>query len=257
MPLPQPITHRCHDYRQLVREWKALCRSARVKLRSFARSAEEEVFYLESGAAHAAAGRPWIYISAGVHGDEAAPPWGLLAWAAAHPHLLHEHPFLIFPTLNTTGLILNTRADHRGVDLNRVFNFDSEPLIAAWRQVVGERKLAMGLCLHEDYDGQGCYVYELHAGRGESIGSLTLRDTSRIIPADGRARIDGRAAKAGLIRRRVPPEMAGYPEALMLHFMGAPLTLTFESPSEFSIAERIAVQKRFIESSLKHALGIM
>ncbi len=256
MPLPQPTTHRCHDYRQLMREWRAFCREARLKLRPFAKSAEEDVFVLTTGEKHAAAGQPWIYISAGVHGDEAAPPWGLLAWARAHASLLHRHPFILFPTLNPTGLILNTRADHRGVDLNRVFNFDSEPLIAAWRQVVGGRRLAFGLCLHEDYDAQGCYVYELHARRGPSIGSRALQDASEIIPADGRRRIDGRTAKAGLIHRRVPPEMAGQPEALVLHFMGAPLTLTFESPSEFSIAERIAVQKRFIESSLKHALGI-
>lgn len=255
MAYPQPTSHRSHDYRQFVRQWKALCRAARFKLQPFAKSAEEDVFVLVTGADKAKEGQPWIYISAGVHGDEAAPPWGLLAWAEAHTDLLREHPFIIFPTLNPTGLILNTRADHRGVDLNRVFNFDTEPVVAAWRKTVGDRKLALGLCLHEDYDGQGCYVYELHHGGG-SVGALALRDTSRIIPADGRKRIDGRAAKEGLIRRRIPPEMTGYPEALMLHFMGAPLTLTFESPSEFSISERIAVQKRFIESSLKHALGI-
>lgn len=255
MAKAQPTDHRCHDYRLLVKRWKAFCRSARLKLQPFATSAEEDIFYVASGERAAAAGEPWIYISAGVHGDEAAPPWGLLAWAEEHADLLRTHPFLIFPTLNPTGLILNTRADYTGTDLNRNFNHPSEPVVAAWRKVVEGRKLAIGLCLHEDYDGQGCYLYELNGGR-HILGQRILADTSRIIPPDGRRRIDGRAAKAGLIRRRVPPEMAGQPEAIVLHLLGAPITLTFESPSEFSIAERIAVQKRFLESSLKHALGL-
>lgn len=255
-PAPaQPTDHRCHDYRLLVKRWKSFCKSAKLKLQPFACSAEEHIYFIETAHELAATGEPWIYISAGVHGDEAAPPWGLLEWAEAHVDLLRRRPFLIFPVLNPTGLILNTRVDYAGMDLNRNFNHASEPVVAAWRKVMKGRKIALGLCLHEDYDGQGCYLYELNGGK-HVLGQRILQDTSDLIPPDHRKRIDGRAAKAGLIRRKVIPEMAGQPEAIVLHLLGAPITLTFESPSEFSIAERIAVQKRFIESSLKHALGL-
>ncbi len=46
------------------------------------------------------------------------------------------------------------------------------------------------------------------------------------------------------------------PEAIVLHQLGSPVTLTFESPSESSLLDRIAVQKQFIRSALKHELGI-
>ncbi|RBP47211.1 succinylglutamate desuccinylase/aspartoacylase family protein [Roseimicrobium gellanilyticum] len=255
MASSNPYDHRSHDYRLLVKRWKAFCKDAKLKLQPFACSAEEHIYFIETARELAAQGEPWIYISAGVHGDESAPPWGLLEWAEAHVDLLRRHPFLIFPVLNPTGLILNTRADYAGMDLNRNFNHPSEPVVASWRKVIKGRKLAIGLCLHEDYDGQGCYLYELN-GSKHILGERILADTSVLIPKDCRKRIDGRAAKAGLIRRKVIPEMTGQPEAIVLHLHGAPITLTFESPSEFCIVERIAVQKRFIESSLKHALGL-
>lgn len=255
MKFPQPTSHLAHDYRALVKRWKAFARGAGLKLRPFARSGDEELYVMVTSESVARTGVPYVYISAGVHGDEPAPPWGLLDWAETHAELLKRHPFILFPTLNPTGLILNTRADHRGQDLNRSFNLPDQPVVEAWRTVVGDRSMSLGLCLHEDYDGQGCYVYELNAGP-KILGTSILQDTSRIIPSDGRRTIDGRRAKEGLIRRRIPPEMPGHPEAIVLHLLGAPIALTFESPSEFSIAERIAVQRAFIESSLKHALGI-
>jgi hypothetical protein len=130
----------------------------------------------------------------------------------------------------------------------------NDPLIVAWREVVGDRRLALGLCLHEDYDGQGCYLYELTQRKG-SIGAAILRDTARILPTDPRPRIDGRHAKDGLIIRRVMPNLPGHPEAIVLHYLGAPIALTFESPSEFCLLDRIAVQRRFIESALDHGCG--
>jgi hypothetical protein len=246
-----PLTHRCHDYKHLMVEWRALARRCGLQMRSFAEAEGWPVYYLESPRKRFRREAAWHYISAGVHGDEAAPPWALLEWAQESVERMRAEPFLIFPALNPVGLILNTRVDGRGVDINRAFNDPGDPLIRAWREVVGERKLAVSLCLHEDYDGQGCYVYEL-TRRSSSIGADILRDTSKIIPTDPRKKIDGRQAKHGVIMRRVPPDLPGHPEAIVLHYLGAPATLTFESPSEFSLTDRIAVQRRFIESALEH-----
>jgi hypothetical protein len=250
-----PLQHRCHDYKLLAQRWKALAKSAGLRMKEFSKAAELPVFFIETPMPDGGGENEWLYISAGVHGDEAAPPWGLLEWAEKNQPLIRAHPFLIFPTLNPIGLVLNTRADHRGVDLNRMFNSAGDPLVLAWREVLGARKLSLSLCLHEDYDGQGCYVYELTHRKG-SIGDRILADTSRIIPTDTRARIDGRAAKDGLIIRRVPPDLPGYPEAIMLHYLGAPITLTFESPSEFCLTDRIAAQRCFIASALRHGCGV-
>lgn len=250
-----PLQHRCHDYKLLVQRWKALAKAAGLRMKEFAKAGELPVFVIETPMPKGVEELEWLYLSSGVHGDEAAAPWGLLEWAEQNLRLLQAHPFLIFPALNPNGLVLNTRADHRGVDINRAFNSASDPLIVAWRDVLGARRLSLSLCLHEDYDGQGCYVYELTHRRG-SIGDLILKDTSRIIPTETRRKIDGRAAKDGLIIRRVPPDLPGYPEAIMLHYLGAPITLTFESPSEFCLTDRVAVQRCFIESALEHGCGV-
>lgn len=234
-----------------MREWKALARRAGLRMKAFAKAGDWPVYYVESPRSRREEAPAWRYISAGVHGDEPAPPWGLLEWADANAERLHTEPFLIFPTLNPIGLMLNTRMDERGVDINRAFNAVGDPLIEAWRGVMKGRALAIGLCLHEDYDGQGCYLYELTQMK-ESIGARILGDTARIIPTDTRKRIDGRKSIDGLITRRVPPELPGHPEAIVLHYLGAPVALTFESPSEFCLTDRIAVQRRFIDSALKH-----
>lgn len=252
--MPAPLPHSSHDYRILVQQWKAFAKEAGLRMKEFARVGEWPVFSVESPFPKGANDPAWHYISAGVHGDESAPPWGLLAWAQKNVALLRKKPFLLFPTLNPHGLVLNTRMDHRGVDINRSFNSMDDPLIAGWHTVVGKRRLSLSLCLHEDYDGQGCYLYEL-TNRGDSIGATILRETSRILPIDTRKRIDGRAARNGVITRRIPPDMPGYPEAIMLHYLGAPIALTFESPSEFCLDDRIAVQCQFIESALKHGGG--
>ncbi|MFZ4768487.1 MAG: hypothetical protein ACOYMN_26370, partial [Roseimicrobium sp.] len=236
-----PLHHRCHDYPLLAQRWKTLAETAGWHLREFARAEEQPVYAIETHTvADVSRTTPWLYLSAGVHGDEAAPPWGLLEWAEMNVPFLREQPALIFPTLNPNGLLLNTRADHRGVDLNRQFNSQEDPLILAWRSVVGTRPWSMALCLHEDYDAQGCYIYEL-THRADSVGEHILRDTSSVLPTDNRETIDGVAAVNGLIIRRVPPELPGLPEAIVLHYLGVPVTLTFESPSEFCLTDRVAV----------------
>lgn len=252
MPVHPLANHRAHDYRALVREWQALAKEAGLKMEIFARVGELPVYVLRTRDS-AKDTRPTIYLSAGIHGDEPAAPWGLLAWARENVARFKEDRYLIFPVMNPHGLILNTRHDQDGTDLNRSFNATEHPLISAWHRVVAGRQIAMGICLHEDYDGQGNYLYELNP-QSPVVGNKILKDCSRVLPIDQRKRIDGRAAKGGLIVRRVLPEMPGQPEAIVLHLMGAPLTLTFESPSEFSLHDRIEAQKTFIQSALEHGL---
>ena len=249
--------HRAHDCALLAGRWTALAKRCGLRWRRFATAGEYPVHAAESP--HRSRDRrPTIYLSSGVHGDEAAAPWGLLEWAEEHVATLRAHRFLIFPCLNPHGIAHNTRVDQRGVDLNRTFNDRREPLVEGWRKVLGQRPIAIALCLHEDYDAQGCYIYELRRRPG-ATGPAVLRDCAKFIPPDLRSKIDGRRMKQGHFLRVgdfKPPNMPGLPEAIVLHRMGSPVTLTFESPSEFSLPDRIAVQKEFIRSALRHELGI-
>ena len=245
--------HRAHHYASLMAEWQRVVAKARLPVVALATVSELPVVAFESSAA--ARGEPAVYLSAGVHGDEPAPPWGLLQWAAEHVELLRKGSFIISPCHTPEGLIANTRMDGQGRDINRRFHLARDPLIKAWRAFMKGRELTFGLCLHEDYDSQGCYVYELSHQR-QVLCEQPMTAIEAFLPRDPRRDIEGRAARRGIIRpRAVPPKIRG-PEAIVLHQMGCPVTLTFETPSEFGLDERVQAHRRFIEASLEHIVGI-
>ncbi len=231
--------------------WRIVARATGLRVRVLTEVAGEKILYLESpqGRNQAAAD----YLSTGVHGDEAGAAWGLLKWAESNLQQLSTGSFLIFPCFNPAGLRNNTRHDHRGLDINRRFDLAQDPITAPWRKLVSERKLRIGLCLHEDYDSQGCYVYELCPPR-QSLSSKVMSECTQRIAVDPRRIIEGSRAQAGVIRRsKLPPNFPGMPEAFVLWQLGCPITLTFETPSEFSLDDRVAAQAAFVAAALKHA----
>ncbi len=241
-------THRAHDAQHLIQRWRVLARAAGCQVKTLCQAGAFPVIVLES--AEAQAGESAIYLSTGVHGDEAGSAWGLLTWAEKHVKQLQRGSFLIAPCLNPVGLTLNTRIDHRGFDINRRFHDSSDEICGPWQQWITGRAMRFGLCLHEDYDGQGIYLYELnHAAR--TVGHEIIERCAKVMAPDPRRNIDGQRANKGVIRRRtLPTHLPGMPEAIELHVRGCPVTLTFESPSEFDLDSRIRVQVKFVESAL-------
>ena len=240
--------HRAHDAQHLIQRWRVLARTAGCRIKILCKVGDLPVIVLESAAAQA--GEPAVYLSTGVHGDEAGSAWGLLTWAEKHLNELKRGSFLLAPCLNPVGLTLNTRADHRGIDINRRFHDAADEICGPWQQWITGRAMRFGLCLHEDYDAQGIYLYELNHAR-ETKGHEIIERCARVIAPDPRKNIDGQRANHGVIRRRnLPTNLPGMPEAIELHVRGCPVTLTFESPSEFDLDTRIRVQVKFVESAL-------
>ena len=241
-----------HDYRRLVASWRKVAREAGIPLRILARSGGQTIYYLKSPALRDDGG---IYMSAAIHGDEPASSEGLLAWAEKNVRRLKKLPVLLFPALNPWGLINNTRADAEGVDLNRLFHADDHPVIHAIKAVVGQRQFAFSLMLHEDYDAEGFYVYEIK--RDEPFwGEALLKEAARFVPIDHRAKIDGRVSRNGLIRRKFQRsifEKMGFPEAIWLHEFHARRALTVEAPSEFALERRVTALVAVIESCVRLA----
>lgn len=196
-----------------------------------------------------------IYLSAGIHGDEPAATEGLLAWAEKHAARLRELPVLIFPCLNPWGLTQNRRSDAAGVDLNRMFHDAKNCTVSAVQAAVAERKFRASLMLHEDYDAQGVYLYEVKTSR--LWGDEILRAAEAFIPRDNRARIENRRAASGIVSPRFRSrifEQMGTPEAIWLYLRGCRRSVTFETPSEFALERRVAAQvaaiDRFVELAL-------
>jgi hypothetical protein len=241
--------HRAHDARHLIQRWRALAREAGCEVSPLCEVDGLPVLAIESAAARE--GAPAAYLSSGVHGDEPGAAWGLLAWAEKHARELKRGAFLIAPCLNPVGLTLNTRADHRGIDINRRFHDAEDVICGPWQRWITGRAMRFGLCLHEDYDAQGIYLYELNYGRW-TAGHGIVHCCSRVIAPDPRRSIDGQRARNGVIRRRtLPKHLPGMPEAIELHLRGCPVTLTFETPSEFALDKRVHAQMRFIEVAME------
>jgi hypothetical protein len=234
------------DLKVLVAGWRSVACRAGLEVLLLGEAGGEPVFVLSGGC-----GGREVYLSAGVHGDEPAGVWGLLEWAQTHDWRARDLRFLIFPCLNPWGFTRNMRLDFRGRDLNRRFHAVRDPLVAAWRRTVRERVPSVALCLHEDYDAEGCYVYERSAG-GRVFSRGALRAAAMHLAVDRRRLIEGRAARDGLVRRKEDgSDVVGRPEALALWDLGCPMALTFETPSEREFGLRVSAHSAFVEEALK------
>src|SRR5262249_16095607 len=129
------------------------------------------------------------------------------------------------------------------------------PVIQALRRVTAGHHFAAALMLHEDYDGQGIYVYESQRLK-PYWGEALLRVASAHVPVDQRIRIDGRKAVNGIHRRRVDKRRfarIGHPEAIWLHLEHSDRTFTVETPSEFALERRVAAHMAVIDEVIRRA----
>ncbi len=242
--------HRAHDYRFLIQRWRALARKGGLIMRRFAEVGGYPVYFLKTKRLPKTGA---IYISTGIHGDEPAGPEACLAWAEKNVRLFAQHPFIIFPCLNPWGLVNNSRNDDLRRDLNRLFQDDKIAALRALKELIKPMHFPLALMLHEDFDGQGLYLYEVqklkpHWGEG------LLKAARKIIPIDPRPRVDGRPFRNGVFRRKITLRVfkkMGLPEAPYLHLHHADRTFTIETPSEFALDRRVRAQVAIIEESVR------
>ena len=251
-----PRKHRCHDYVQLIRRWRSIARASGLPLRFLASTGGYKTWYMKSKALGAKGG---LYISAGIHGDEPGGAEALALWAEQNARLLSRLPCILFPCLNPWGLVNNRRFDEEGRDLNRLFQRDDVPVISAVKALIKPRQFDVSLMLHEDYDGQGIYLYETERAHPFWAESL-IKVARAVIPADSRARIDRRkTTKPGIVRRKVNMKTfakIGFPEAIHLHLYHSERTFTIETPSEFALGQRAGAHVAVIEECVKRVCGL-
>ena len=142
-----------------------------------------------------------IYISAGIHGDEPAGPLAVL-------QLLKENRWpenaniWICPCLNPAGFSLNTRENASGIDLNRQYlKTEAEEIKAHIAWLERQPRFDVSLCLHEDWESQGFYVYELNPDQQSSFAPAILKSVAEVCPIDMSPVIEDRPAVNGLINR--------------------------------------------------------
>jgi len=254
-------------YDELAAAWREL-RTRGVRVREVACvGAPRTLLLAELGANDA----PLISISAGVHGDEPAACWALLS--LVRDGLLDTRfAYRLWPCLNPSGYVAGTRANADGDDINRSFSRggttpESRAVFTANR----DRRFVLALDLHEDFEADGCYVYEpLRPG-------FTPYFADRIVRALDDAGMPVQALhddyELGAPAGADPEEMYrlgrgtvlvdyetelrvfdGLPSSIALMYRGTPAALTFESPVPRPWDERIAAHRVAVTATLA-ALG--
>jgi protein MpaA len=240
--------HRVHDYPFLSKRWKYLAQKAGLQSVVYCTAEDCELLCFISPALESGSG---IYLSAGIHGDEPASTEGLYQWAELHRSILREIPVIIFPCLNPWGLVHNRRTDSENRDLNRCYHLDTIPRINAQKEVLRGRKFRLAMCLHEDYDAQGVYLYEIRK-KLTTFGGELLAAAGYHVPIDARRIIEGRRADQGWIARKI--DLKKFPmvaEAIYLALNHSERTITAETPSEYELGLRIQAQIAMIQRAIE------
>jgi hypothetical protein len=193
-----------------------------------------------------------VYISAGIHGDEPAGP-------LAVRHLLQENrwppnvSFWICPCLNPSGFELNQRENAEGLDLNRQYIQPSaEETKAHMSWLMRQPSFDLCLCLHEDWESHGFYLYELNPDARPSLASAMLEKVAEVCPIDESEVIEGRAAQKGLIRPSVDPaSRPQWPEAFFLLKHKTRLSYTLEAPSDFPLLIRVKALVEAVKAAIE------
>jgi len=193
-----------------------------------------------------------IYISTGIHGDEPAGPVALRRlveedqWPA-------DASLYICPCINPTGLAANTRENNRGIDLNRDYRHiqsDEVRAHAAWLDTLP--RFDLSLILHEDWEAEGYYVYEVNLDQGPAPGACILQAVREVAPIQPTSKIDDAwDCIDGLIHPNIPPEERPlWAEALYLLVNKTRLSLTLEAPSDYPLELRVEAHVRAIRAAL-------
>ncbi|MBI4623753.1 MAG: M14 family metallocarboxypeptidase [Verrucomicrobia bacterium] len=198
--------------------------------------------------------RPRIYLSAGIHGDEPASPLALLA-AIEAGEFDDRAVWFLCPLLNPVGFIRRTRENADGLDLNRDYKaLRSLEIQAHARWLQRQPNFDLALCLHEDWEAKGFYLYELNPAARASLAPPMIDAVSKVCPLETATVIDGRTiAQPGIIRPIDDPLLReAWPESIYLRAHHTRLGYTIETPSSFPLAQRIAAHRAAIAAAIDH-----
>jgi protein MpaA len=182
-----------------------------------------------------------IYVSAGIHGDEPAGPLAVRQLLAENRWPVDAEVWLC-PCLNPVGFERGVRENADGADLNRDYRDLKTAEIRAHVQWLEQQpRFDFALCLHEDWESHGFYLYERNRDRMPPLAPRIIGAVERVCPIDESPEIEGRAALHGVIDVNDEAEARElWPETLYLTVAKTAQSCTLEAPSDFPLAVRVA-----------------
>jgi murein peptide amidase A len=181
-----------------------------------------------------------IYLSAGIHGDEPAGPLAALRLLQEN-HWPENAELWFCPCLNPAGFALKRRANADGKDLNRDYrHLETAEVRAHIAWLERQPQFDLCLCLHEDWESHGFYVYELNPENRPSLAETMMARIADVCPIDPSPVIEGREAKGGIIRPHLDPQTRPqWAEAFYLMVNKTRYSCTLEAPSDFPLPTRV------------------
>ena len=181
-----------------------------------------------------------IYVSAGIHGDEPAAPLAALKLIQENNWPENVEIFLL-PCLNPIGFTLNQRGNIDDIDLNRDYrNHKAAETCAHIAWLERQPRFDLYLCLHEDWESHGFYLYEQNPDAKVSRADKIIEAVKQVCPIDLSETIEGRAANGGIVRPNIlPQERPDWPEAFYLITQKSRQGYTLEAPSDFPLVTRV------------------
>jgi predicted deacylase len=192
-----------------------------------------------------------IYISTGIHGDEPAGPLAALRLLQENNWPEDVEIFLV-PCLNPTGFVLSKRENAGGIDLNRDYrNPQSAEVRAHLVWLEQQPQFDLYLCLHEDWESHGFYLYEQNPDAKPSLAEKMIDAVKKVCPVDFAETIEGRPASGGVIRPNINlQERPDWPEAFYLITHKSRQGYTLEAPSDFALPVRASALVAAVNAAL-------
>jgi protein MpaA len=153
--------------------------------------------------------------------------------------------WFLCPFLNPTGYVRGTRENEAGIDLNRDYREpQSVEITAHVRWLRHQPRFDLTLCLHEDWETRGFYLYELNPDGRPTLADAMIDAARQHGPIENAALIDGRESYSpGIIRPDLDPiSREQWPEAIYLYQHHCRLGYTLETASITPMTQRILTQ---------------
>lgn len=242
------------SYDDLESRWKALRRTHGIAVREVACvGAPRTLLCCEMGS-HTA---PEIAFASGVHGDEPAGPWALLA-LLENGELDERYAYRMWPCTNPSGYRAGTRENAEGIDINRNFGRGGQtPEARAIVTANRDRKFVLSIDLHEDCDAEGFYLYEY--GEGD-IGRRVIEavreagfPTQDLTTCNLGAPFEDPELDDGVVRPNRTAEgesIGGLSYTMLIARHAARRALTFETPVRLPWETRIAIHRIAVKAAI-------
>lgn len=263
------IRVKVRDYANVVtRVLAALEKSERLTVWHRMSSQSYSLYCMRYAAKHA--GAAFIYVSAGIHGDE---PAGVecaisLIELLANEQQSNIYPFpldgcnwLISPCDNPYGYEYDIRENAAGIDLNRMFEhpwrcaettFISDSLLRT--QEHNKNKVQLALDLHEDSDSDGFYLWERRASTTQPIGIEVVKQVRQFCPINQKVVIEDHLNDNGVITLLDSVTTKGWTRGRYLGEQLKARCLILETPTTLDLETRVKTHMLSIQTAVRQTM---